>query len=201
VFPAKPANTATRGAVLKPPVQSVVKGNTVQAAWQVIFANNAPKVLCKVIQDRLLVPSVAPANSLMLMEKCRANYVCPIHITATKEETAAALVVQLVGMLFQVVLGVNLVWLAKPASLVKIARRESIVAMQIEIFPNALIVKWANIHPKWANPFVWIAMLVHMPREKVHMCAKTVQRGSIKVKNAPSRVRAAKMVYCPTMIY
>ena len=156
VFPAKPANTATRGAVLKPPVQSVVKGNTVQAAWQVIFANSAPKVLCKVIQDKLLVPSVAPANSLMLMEKCRANYVCPIHITATKEETAAALVVHLVGMLNQVVLGVNLVWLAKPASLVKIAWRENIVEAKTRL-TDALNVQ-RDIRHKKNKLFVFVAI-------------------------------------------
>jgi hypothetical protein len=187
--------------VLKPPVKSAVKGNTVQAAWQVIFVNSAPKVLCKVIQDKLLVPSAVLANSLMLMGKCRANYVYLIPITATKEETAVALVVQLAGMLNEVVLGVNLVWLVEPEKLVKSAWREDIVAMPIKIFPNALIVKWANIHLKTANPFVWIAMLVHMPRGKVHMCAKTVQRGTIKVKNAPPRVRLAKMVCCPTTMY
>jgi hypothetical protein len=187
--------------VLKPPVKSAVKGNTVQVAWQVIIVRSAPKVLCKVIQDKLLVPSAVLANSLMLMGTCCANYVCPIPITATKEETAVALVVQPVGILNQVVLGVNLVWLVEPEKLVKSVSREDIVAMPIKISPNALIVKWANILPRSANLFVWIAMLVHMPRTKVHMCAKTVQRGTIKVKNGPPRVRLAKMVCCPTTMY
>ena len=156
MFPVKPGNTATRRAVLKPPVKSAVKGNTVQVAWQVIIVRSAPKVLCKVIQDKLLVPSAVLANSLMLMGTCRANYVYPIHITVTKEETAVALVVHLVGMLNEVVLGVNLVWLAKPASLVKSAWQEDIVEIKTPL-TDVLNVQ-RDIRHKKNNLFVFVAI-------------------------------------------
>ena len=88
-------------------VMNVLRVNTVRAVWNRLRAMHAPLVLVKVTKDKLRVQNAAPVNSTMWPVRSIAHCVQIRRTLVTREETAVASIVQLVGRPLVAVLNVK----------------------------------------------------------------------------------------------